>query len=178
MFGAILRLMAAAEAGRRMGDYMRLLARRYLVLSAAVIPFAAAAIFAILAIFWALNSWIENPVWPALIMVGILALAGFSIVYIAYGITREKPQSVRQAIEEPLQAVQSHIPTVEDVGRQIEHAVHRYGPVRVAAAAAAGGLVAGLLARRLGQTRMHHMRMQERAGNRRNFRRYAGFSPR
>lgn len=41
------------------------------------------------------------------------------------------------------------VPTVEDVARRIEHAVRVHGPVRVIAGAAAGGLVAGLIARRL-----------------------------
>ena len=52
-----------------------------------------------------------------------------------------------------MQAAQSYIPTVDEVGREIETAVHRYGPFRVAAAAAAGGIVAGLLAKRFTQPR-------------------------
>jgi Putative transposase len=99
----------------------------------------------------AINSWMQNPIWSALIMMGIFLLAGFLIALTAYGITREKPQSASLALRDPVQAVQSHIPTVEDVGREIETAVRRYGPARVTAAAVAGGLVAGLLAKRFAQ---------------------------
>ncbi len=151
MFGAALRLLAVGEVGQRLGGYVRNLTKRYLVLSMAGIPFVAAIAFVILAAFWALNSWMQNPIWSALIMVGILALVGFSIVLTAYGITREETPSARQAIRQPVQALQSRIPSVDDVGRQIEHAVRQYGPVRVATAAAAGGLIAGLLAKRFRQ---------------------------
>lgn len=153
MFGAALQLLAAGEAGRRLGDYVKRLATRYLVLSTAGIPLVAAMAFAILAAFWALNLWIPNPIWPALIMAGILLFVSLLIVLTAYGITRQRQPSARQAMREPARAVQQYIPTVEDVGRQIEHAVRHYGPLRVTAAAAAGGLVAGLLARRFGQPR-------------------------
>jgi hypothetical protein len=148
MFGAALRLMAAGEAGRRLGDYVKNLTTRYLVLSTAGIPFAAAAVFAILAAFWAINTEVQNPIWSALIMVGILALVGLLIVLTAYGITRGNRPSARQAISQPIYAAQNQLPTVDDVGRQIEYAVRQYGPVRVAAAAAAGGIVAGMIARR------------------------------
>ena len=67
--------------------------------------------------------------------------------------------------------MQSYVPSVEDVGHQIETAVHRYGPFRVAAAAAAGGIVAGLLAKRFGQPRI--VREPEPPRPRRNGRRYA-----
>jgi membrane associated rhomboid family serine protease len=151
MFGAALRLLAVGEAGRRLGGYVRNLTKRYLVLSMAGIPFVAAIVFGILAAFWALNSQIQDPIWSAVIMVGILVLAGLLIVLIAYGITREETPSARQAIRQPVQALQSQIPTVDDVGRRIEHAVRQYGPFRVAAAAAAGGLIAGILAKKYRQ---------------------------
>jgi apolipoprotein N-acyltransferase len=151
MFGAALRLLAVGEAGRRLGDYARNLMKRYLMLGIAGIPFVAAIAFGILAVFWALTSWIQNPIWSAAIMVGILALVGFLIVLTAYGTTKEETPSAREALQRPVRAVQSQIPSVEDVGRQIEHAVRHYGAVRVATAAAAGGLIAGILAKKFRQ---------------------------
>jgi hypothetical protein len=151
MFGAALRLLAVGEASRRLGDYAKNLATKYLMLSAAGTAFLAAIVFVILAVFWALISRNHDPVLSAWIMAGILALVGFLTVFIAYGITREKPQSVKQALRDPIQTAQSQLPTADDIGRQIEHAVRVYGPVRVATAAAAGGLVAGLLAKRFGR---------------------------
>jgi small-conductance mechanosensitive channel len=145
--------MAAAGAGRRLGDYFRNLTAKYLVLTAAGIVFAAAALFALLAGFWALDFWTQNPVWAALIMAGSLCLAGFLIALTAYGRTKAKPQAAARAMEPPSLAAQGAIPSVEDVGRQIEEAARQYGPVRVVAAAAAGGLIAGLLVKRLTQVR-------------------------
>ena len=83
-------------------------------------------------------------------------MAGLLIALIAYGATREKKQtaSVSQALRRPVQTLQSQIPSVDDVGRQIEQAVKEYGPLRVTAAAAAGGLVAGLIAKRYGQPQL------------------------
>jgi hypothetical protein len=143
--------MAAGEAGRRLGDYMRNLTAKYLVLSAAGIVFLIAIAFAILAIFWGLISLNYSPVTSAAMMAGALALIGCLIVLIAYGTTSRKPPSVSQALRDPVQAMQGELPSVEDVGRQIDYAVRTYGPVRVTAAAAAAGLVAGLLAKRFGQ---------------------------
>jgi hypothetical protein len=153
MFGTALRLMAAGEAGRRLGDYLRNLTAKYLVLSAAGIVFAGAALFVLLAGFWALDLWTHSPIWAALIMAGSLSLAGFLIVLTAYGLTRAKPQTAKRPIEPPLHGAQSSLPSVEDAGRAIEEAARQYGPVRVAAAAAAGGLVAGVLVKRLTQVR-------------------------
>jgi hypothetical protein len=152
MFGQALRLLAVGEAGQRLGGYVRNLATRYLILSAAGMAFLGAIVFAILAGFWALDSSNRDPVTSAGIMAAILALVGFLIALIAYGITRQKEQSsVREAISKPVQTLQSQIPSVDDVGRQIEHAVKEYGPLRVTAAAAAGGVLAGLIAKRYGQ---------------------------
>lgn len=149
MFGAALRLIAAGEAGRRVGDYAKNLATRYLVLSAAGTAFLGAIVFGILAGFWALMSRNYDPVVAAGIMAGILALGGSLIVLIAYGITRQRPKSASQALRNPADAVQSQIPSMDDVGRKIEDAVRQYGPARVTAAAVASGLVAGVLAKRL-----------------------------
>jgi hypothetical protein len=155
MFGTALRLIAAREASRRLGDYLRKAAAKYLVLSAAGIVFSIAVLFALLAGFWALDLWTRNPIWAALIMAGSLFLAGFLIALTAYGLTRGKPQTAKRAIEPLSQAAQGSLPTVEDVGRQIEEAARQYGPARVVAAAAAGGLVAGLLVKRLTQPRVY-----------------------
>ncbi len=151
MFGRALRLLAVGEAGQRLGDYVRSLTKRYLMLGIAGIPFVAAIAFGILAVFWALNSWIQSPIWAAVIMVGILALVGFLIVLTAYGTTREQTPSAREALQRPVRAVQSQLPSVDDVARQIEYAVRQYGPLRVATAAAAGGLIAGILAKKTGR---------------------------
>jgi hypothetical protein len=156
MFGQALRLLALGEAGQRLGGYVRNLATRYLVLSAAGTAFLGAIVFAILAVFWALNSRGNDPVTSAGIMAGALALAGFFIALIAYGVTREKKQaaSVSQVITRPLQTLQNQVPSVDDIGREIEHAVKEYGPLPVAAAAAAGGLVAGLIVKRYGEPQL------------------------
>jgi hypothetical protein len=81
-------------------------------------------------------------------MAGILALAGFLIVLIAYGVTRERPHRFSQGLRNPADAVQSQIPSIDDVGRRIEDSVRQYGPARVTAAAVASGFVAGLLVKR------------------------------
>lgn len=155
MWGQALRLLAVGQVGQRLGGYARNLATRYLVLSVAGTAFLGATVFAILAGFWALNYSNNNPVLSAGIMAGILVLVGCLIALVAYGITRERRETgVREAISQPFQSLQNQIPTVDDVGRQIEHAVKQYGPLRVAAAAIAGGVVAGLIARRYGEARL------------------------
>ena len=158
--------MAAGQGSRHLGDYVKKSVTRYLVLGIAGIPFVAALAFAALAIFWALTT-VMDPIYAAAAMVGISALAGLLIVLIAYGITRE-PQSVKQALTGPAQTLQGGVPTVEDVGRQIETAVQRYGPFPVAAAAAAGGVIAGMLAKRYAEPQAY-----ERARRNGNGRRYA-----
>ncbi len=153
MFGTALRLIAAGEAGRRLGDYLKTLTAKYLLLSAAGIVFGVALFFALLAGFWALDLWTHNPIWDALIMAGSLFLAGSSIALTAYGITRGKPQAAKRAIEPPSHGAAMSLPSVEEAGRAIEEAARRYGPVRVVAAAAAGGLAAGLIVKRLTRVR-------------------------
>jgi hypothetical protein len=73
-----------------------------------------------------------------------------------------------------VQALQAQVPSVDDVGRQIEHAVKEYGPLPVAAAAAAGGLIAGLVAKRYGETQLFAGGRggEERRGRRRERREY------
>src|SRR5262249_39185944 len=110
-----------------------------------------AALFALLAGFWALDLWLQNPVWAALIMAGSLCLAGFFIALTAYGPIKSKPQTAALAMKPPSAPAQSVLPSVEDVGRRIEEAARQYGLVPVVAAAAAGGLIAGLLVKRLAQ---------------------------
>lgn len=168
MFGTALRLLAAGEAGQRLGGYVKNLATRYLVLSIAGIAFLGAVVFATLAGFWALSSSNHDPITSAGIMAAILALAGFLIGLIAYGTTRQKPRqaSVSRAIRQPVQTLQSELPSVDDVTRQIEQAVKRHGPFRVATAAAAGGLIAGIVAKRLGETQVLPPRMDSFAQGR------------
>ena len=103
MFGTVLRLLAAGDASRRSGDYAKNLTTRYMVLSVAGIAFLVAIVFAILAGYWAINSAMQNPIWAALIMMGICLFAGLLIALTAYGITRERA-SARPA---PLRAAQS-----------------------------------------------------------------------
>ena len=152
MFGAILRLLAAGEAGRRLGDYVNHLKTKYLVLGAAGMIFLVAIVFAILAIFWGLISLNHDPATSAGIMAGALGLIGLlDRVYSALELRSGSRQSASQALRYPVQAVQSEVPSVENIGRLIEHSARDYGALRVTAAAAAGGLVAGLLAKRFGQ---------------------------
>ncbi len=110
MFGATLRLLAAGEIGRRMGVYVKNLTTRYLVLSVAGTAFAAATTFATLAAFWALISRTQDPIASAAIVAGILTLAGFSIMYTAYGITHQKTSSANLAPGKPALAGQREIP--------------------------------------------------------------------
>jgi hypothetical protein len=150
MFGAALRLLAAGEAGRRMGAYVKNLTTRYLVLGVAGTAFGAAITFGMLAAFWALISQTQDPIASAGIMAGILTFAGCLIVFIAYGTTPRKTPNASLVLRQPAQAFQSQFPN-EEIGRRIEIAVRRYGPIRVTSAAAAGGLIVGLLARRFRQ---------------------------
>ncbi len=156
MWGVLLRLMAAGQTGRRLGDYARTLTLRYLILGLAAMTLLWAAGFASLASYWALSAWTKSPVLAALIMAAIFCFAALLIALIAYGTTRESPQSAKPAAREPGEAGEACGPTVEDVGRGIESAVHIYGPLPVAAAAAAGGFVAALLAKRFSQPRLAH----------------------
>jgi membrane associated rhomboid family serine protease len=155
MFGTALRLIGANEAGLRLGEYLRNLTAKYLVLSAAGIVFLIAIVFALLAVFWALDLWTRNPVSAALIMAGSLFLAGFWIALTAYGLTRRRPSAAKHAIEPPRYRSLSSLPAADDFGRQIELAARHYGPVQVAAAAAAGGFIAGILLKRLTQPRIY-----------------------
>jgi hypothetical protein len=146
MFGGILRLLAVGEASRRLGDYLKKLAAKYLVLSVAGMIFLAAIAFGLSAVFWALTSSIQNPAISAAIMAGALALIGLLAVAGAYGIgPKESRSGVRQALSDPARALKSWLPGIQQAGRD---AVRAYGPFRVTAAAAAGGLVAGLVASR------------------------------
>ena len=140
-----------AKQARRLGDYVNHLKTKYLVLGAAGMIFLVAIVFAILAVFWGLISLNHNPAASAGIMAGALGLIGLLTVFIGFGITQRKQQSASQALRYPVQAVQSEVPSVENIGRFIERSARDYGALRVTAAAAAGGLVAGLLAKRFGQ---------------------------
>jgi len=152
MLGAILRLIAAGEAGRRLGGYVQTTLTRFLVLALSGAVFLAASAFALLAGFWALDKWLANPVLSAAFMAGILASIGFLIALTGSGLTREKSApAAKQALAARGAPAPGELPAVEDIGRQIEQAVRVHGPVRVLAVAAAGGVIAGLLAKRLGR---------------------------
>ncbi len=136
MLGVILRLLAAGDGDRGAGNSLKNLTTRWLVFGIAGIIFASGIAFGVLAGFWALESRTQNPVLSAVIMVGILILAALLIAFIAYGITGgEKTPGPAKAVAQALVPL-----PVEEVGRQIEAAAQEYGAVRVAAAAAAGGL--------------------------------------
>ena len=147
MLGVILRLLAAGDGDRGAGDSLKNLTTRWLVFGIAGIIFASGIAFGVLAGFWALESRTQDPILSAVIMVGILILAALLTAFIAYGITGgEKTPGPAKAVAQALVPL-----PVEEVGRQIEAAAQEYGAVRVAAAAAAGGLVAGMLAKKFGQ---------------------------
>jgi hypothetical protein len=116
MFGAAPRLSAAGAAGRYMGVYVKNSITRYLVLSVAGTAFAAAITFATLAAFSTLISRTENPIASGEIMAGVLALAGFLTVSIAFGITRQIPQSGRLVLWKPRYAVRSQTPAGDKMG--------------------------------------------------------------
>ncbi len=150
MLGGFLRLIAAGEAGRRLGGYIQTAFTRFLVLALAGAVFLAGVVFALLAGYWAVNGWLHNPVASAGLMAAILASIGLSIALIASGPTKEKSTpAASRALAVRGAPAPGALPTVEDVARHIEHAVAVHGPVRVIAGAAAGGIVAGMLARRL-----------------------------
>ena len=147
MLGFILRLIAAGEGNRGAGESLKDLTKKYLVLGIAGMIFATALIFGTLAAFWAIEAWIQNPIWSAVIMVGILILVALLTALIAYGLTRgEETPSPSKIITQEILPV-----PVEEIGRQIEDAARQYGALRVASAAAAGGLLMGFLAKRFGQ---------------------------
>ncbi len=149
MWRVALKVLAAGSSGQRLAGYAKNLTARYLILGGALIVALAGASFAALAAFWALNSWTQDPMQTALIMTAIFFFAACSIAAFAYGTTREKPQSAGSVQAGAPVGAEAYLPEPEDVGREIENAVRRYGPLPVAAAAVAGGFVAGLLAKRL-----------------------------
>jgi hypothetical protein len=137
------------------GGYVQNLATKYLILAAAGLVFSAALIFVILASLWALVNQ-TNGDWVAAagIMAAILALVGFVIVLLAYGVAEPEPPRI---ISDPMAELQAQIPSMHDIGDQIERASARYGPARVMAAAAVAGVVAGLAARRVGLQQLRNL---------------------
>jgi hypothetical protein len=128
------------------GGYVQNLTTKYLILSVAGLAFLAAIIFVILAAFWGLAIWTQNIVQAAGIMAVILAVLGFFIVFIAYGIEERKPR----ILSDPMASLRAEVPSVDEIGDHIEEAVHHYGPSKVVMAAAVAGIVAGLASRRGG----------------------------
>jgi hypothetical protein len=151
MWRVALKALAAADAGQRLAGYAKNLTARYLMLGVALIVALAGASFAVLAGFWALNARMGDPMQTALIMTAIFFFAACSIALIAYGTTKEKPEAASEVRRVSFGSAEANLPTPEEVGREIENAVRRYGPLPVAAAAVAGGFVAGLLAKRFVQ---------------------------
>jgi cytochrome bd-type quinol oxidase subunit 2 len=151
MWRVALNALAAGSAGRRLAGYARNLTARYLILGVALIVALAGACFAALAAFWALNSWTQDPMRTALVMTAIFFVAALSIAAFGYGITREKTPALEPAPRVALGGAEAYLPAPEDIGREIENAVRRHGPLPVAAAAVAGGFVAALLAKRFTQ---------------------------
>ena len=148
MWRVALNALAAGSAGRRLAGYARNLTARYLILGVAAIVALAGTCFAALAAFWALNSWTQDPMRTALVMTAIFFFAALSIAAFGYGITREKTQSAWPAPGDAAGGLEMSLPSPEDIGREIENAVRRHGPLPVAVAAVAGGLLAALLAKR------------------------------
>jgi len=166
MFGTALRLMGAQQALNRvrvrtemglerMSEQVQNLVLRYLVLSIAGIAFLGAGVFGVLAGFWGFRQLIrDNGAASAGVMAGILILVGLLIALVAYGITQAKTTPTRARFMEkyPIRNAQNPLnPAVDDVAVRIERAVHQFGPVRVATAAAAAGLLVGVVAKRLRQ---------------------------
>src|SRR5215470_2996034 len=102
MFGKILRLMAVGEASRRVGDYVKSVMTKYVMLSAAGMIFLVAFVFGILALFWLLTASIHNPVISAAIMAGALAVIALIVAVIAYAMTGRRRPSASQALRNPL----------------------------------------------------------------------------
>lgn len=162
MFGTALRLLGAQQALKRvrlraemglerMGEQVQQMVLRYLVLALAGIAFLGAGVFGVLAGFWGFLEVVHDPAASAGIMAGILVFIGLLIALLAFGITQVKRQRFKAVERYPVQNVRSSLPTVEDVGQQIERAVAQYGPVQVTTAAVAAGLLAGLMAKRFRQ---------------------------
>lgn len=149
---ALTRVRMKAEMGlERVGEQAKTLALRYLMLGLAGIVFLGATVFVLLAGFWALLEYNHNPVMSAIIMAVILALIGLLVALIAYGTTQANREAPKLTQPYPMRSVGPVVPTVDDVGRQIERAVQQYGPVQVTAAAVGIGLVAGLMAKNFRQ---------------------------
>jgi hypothetical protein len=151
MWRMALKALAAGGAGERLAGYARNLTARYLILAVALSVALTGVGFAVFAGFWALNQRMGDPVQTALMMAGMFFCAALLIAAFAYGTTREKAPGARLPARVSPIGVEAYLPEPEEVGRGIENAVRRYGPLPVAAAAIAGGFVAGILAKRFAQ---------------------------
>jgi hypothetical protein len=54
-------------------------------------------------------------------------------------------------------SLRAEVPSVDEIGDQIEEAVQHYGPAKVVMAAAVAGLVAGMASRRGGVTSLRNL---------------------
>lgn len=154
MMRQALRLAAIGHVGSSLGGYAQGVARKYLILTVAGLIFLAALVFVILAAFWALVQWNNDWIEAAGIMAAILALAGFLIVFLAYGIA--EPETPR-IVSDPMGALEAQMPTVDDIGQQIERATAEYGPARVVGTAVVLGLIAGVAARKGGLEQLRRL---------------------
>jgi hypothetical protein len=160
MFGTALKLLEqpikrqllrAELQLERMGDRFQNLLLRIGLLLVAGLVFIAAGVFVCLGGFWGFELLISAPA-AAGAMVGCLFLFGLLITLVAFGITQQKKIRPKAVERYEVRALRPAVgPTVDDIGRQIEMAVEQYGALRVTAAAAAAGLIAGVVARRFRQ---------------------------
>jgi hypothetical protein len=147
-----MKLLAVGEASRQVGGYVNNLATRYLILMVAFTIFLGAFAYGTLATYWKLTSLNWTPVQAALGVACGLLLIAFLMALLAYGTTQaSKPEPLLEnnALS-PMPAIADLTP--EDVGRHIERAVALHGAGKVVAFAAAGGIIAGMLSRRLPRT--------------------------
>jgi hypothetical protein len=149
VLGTALKLLAIGEASRQVGGYVNNLARRYLILTIASAMFLGACAFAMLALYWSLIFQNLTPVQASCAIACGLLLIALLMVLLAYGTTRtNKPAPLLES--ESVAKIPALVDlTAEDVGRQIELAVAKHGAGKVVAFAALGGVVAGILTRRM-----------------------------
>jgi hypothetical protein len=149
VLGSALKLLAIGEASRQVGGYINNLARRYLILIIASAMFLGACAFGTLALYWSLIFQNLSPVQASCVMASGLLLIALLTVLLAYGTTRaRKPPALLESESVTKLPALADL-TADDVGRQIELAAAKHGAGKVVAFAALGGLIAGILARRM-----------------------------
>jgi hypothetical protein len=149
VLGSALKLLAVGEASRQVGGYVNNLARRYLILMIASAMFLSACAFGMLALYWSLIFQNLTPVQASCAIACGLLLIAFLTALAAYGTTRASKPAPLLENESVTKIPALAELTAEDVGHQIELAVAKYGAAKVVAFAALGGVVAGILTRRM-----------------------------